>query len=41
MITTKMPIATEILGKIANHLGIKKIDSEKDIRQMYDFVHER
>ena len=25
-------------GKIAKHLGIKKVDSESDLRQMYDFV---
>lgn len=25
-------------SKIAKHLGIKKVDSEEDLRQMYDFV---
>ena len=28
----------ETWGKIAKHLGIKKVDSEGDLRQMYDFV---
>ena len=28
----------ETWGKIAKHLGIKKVESESDLRQMYDFV---